>query len=161
MRQPHVPEQAVVSLLVKDQLAVATKAGIDFAVTVEVGGKVPGAVVVVEIKNGTFADVDEETDVFTASASKLRLAIRSEGFKVITRLRLTSEDAGYIHPSCSPCSTRPASRRYPHRTNKCWGRSIPSSNSGTASGWLLQSGCRNSEAGRRVRRLLGGKDLAA
>ena len=48
-------------------MAVATKAGIDFAVTVEVGGKVPGAVVVVEIKNGTFADVDEETDVFTAS----------------------------------------------------------------------------------------------
>lgn len=67
MRQPHIPEQAVVSLLVKDQLAVATKAGIDFAVTVKIGGKVPGTVVVVEIENSTFADVDEETDVFTAS----------------------------------------------------------------------------------------------
>lgn len=69
MRQPYIPEQAVVSLLIKDQLAVATKAGIDFAVTVEVGGKVPGTVVVVKVENGTLADVDEETDVFTASTS--------------------------------------------------------------------------------------------
>ena len=77
MRQPHVPEQAVVSLLVKDQLAVATKAGIDFAVTVEIGGKVPGTVVVVKVENGTLADVDEETDIFTASIRKLRLAMSS------------------------------------------------------------------------------------
>lgn len=77
MRQPHIPEQAVVSLLVKDQLAVATKAGIDFAVTVEVGGKVPGTVVVVKVENGTLADVDEETDIFTASIGKLRLAMSS------------------------------------------------------------------------------------
>ena len=82
MRQPHIPEQAVVSLLVQDQLAVAAKAGVDFAVTVEVGGKVPGTVVVVEVEDGAFADVDEETDVFTASAGKLRLAMRLRDSKL-------------------------------------------------------------------------------
>lgn len=71
MRQPDVPKQSVVSLLVEDQLAVATKAGVDFAVAVEVGGKVPRAIVVVEVEDGAFADVDEEADVLAASANVL------------------------------------------------------------------------------------------
>lgn len=66
MRQPHIPQQSVIPLLVEDQLAVTSQAGVDFTVSVEVRSKVPRAVVVVEVEDGTFADVDEEADVFTA-----------------------------------------------------------------------------------------------
>lgn len=73
MRQPHVSEQSVVSLLVEDQLAVATKTGVDFAVTIEVGGKVPRAVVVVEVKDHAFADVDIEADILAASVERVSI----------------------------------------------------------------------------------------
>ena len=41
MREPHVSKEFVVSLLVEDELTVATQTGVDFAVFVEVGGVVP------------------------------------------------------------------------------------------------------------------------
>ena len=67
MRQPHIPQQSVIPLLVEDQLTVTSQAGVHLAVSVEVRGKVPRAVVVMEVEDGTFADVDEEADVFAAS----------------------------------------------------------------------------------------------
>lgn len=67
VRQPHIPQQSVVSLLVEDQLAVPAEARIHFAMPVEVRCEVPGAVAVVEVKDGAFADVDEETNVLAAS----------------------------------------------------------------------------------------------
>ena len=77
MRQPHVPEKSVIPLLVEDQLAVAPQAGVHLAVSVEVRGKVPRAVMVVEVEDGTFADVDEKADVFAASTRYL-LALKSD-----------------------------------------------------------------------------------
>lgn len=41
MRQPHVAQQSIVALLVEDQLAVSSQSGVDFAVAVEIGCKVP------------------------------------------------------------------------------------------------------------------------
>jgi hypothetical protein len=41
VRKPHVPEEFVVALLVEDELAIASKTGVDFAVFVEVGCIVP------------------------------------------------------------------------------------------------------------------------
>ena len=67
MRQPHIPQQPIVSFLVEDQLAVPAEARIHFAMPVEVRCEVPGAVAVVEVKDGAFADVDEETNVLAAS----------------------------------------------------------------------------------------------
>lgn len=67
MRQPHIPQQPVVSLLVEDQLAVPAEARVYLAMTIEVRCEVPGAVAVVEIEDGAFADVDKETDVLAAS----------------------------------------------------------------------------------------------
>lgn len=58
-------------------MAVPSQAGVDFAVSVEIRSKVPRAVVVVKVKDGTFADVDEEADVFAASTPHL-LALKSE-----------------------------------------------------------------------------------
>ncbi len=69
MLQPHVPEQGVVAPLVEKQLALVLQAGVDFAVLVEVRGRVPTAVPVVHEQDVAFSDVDEETDVAAASAT--------------------------------------------------------------------------------------------
>lgn len=63
MRQPHVAEKSVVPFLVQDQLAVAAQSWVDFAVAVEIGGVVPGAVLVMQVKHSAFADIDKEADV--------------------------------------------------------------------------------------------------
>lgn len=67
MRQPHITEESIVPLLVQDQLTVASQTRVNFAVTVEVWGVVPGSVVVVQIQHRAFADVDEQADVLAAS----------------------------------------------------------------------------------------------
>lgn len=67
MGQPHVAQEPVVTLLVQDQLAIASETGVDFAVAVEVGGVVPRSILVVEVEDCAFADVDEETDVLSTS----------------------------------------------------------------------------------------------
>lgn len=67
MRQPHIAQQPIVSFLVEDQLAVPAEARVYLAMTIEVRCKVPGAVAVVEIEDGAFADVDKETDVLATS----------------------------------------------------------------------------------------------
>ena len=68
MRQPHIPQQSVISLLVQDQLPVPSQPRVDLAVLVEVRRKMPGPVVVVEVKHCALADVDEEPYVLAASA---------------------------------------------------------------------------------------------
>lgn len=67
MRQPHVAQQSIIPLLVENQLAVSSQARVDFAVTVEIGRKVPRAIVVVEVEHRAFADVDEQSDILAAS----------------------------------------------------------------------------------------------
>jgi hypothetical protein len=59
VREPHVPEEFIVSFLVENELTVTAETGVDFAVFVEIGCIVPRAVVVVEVEDGAFADVDE------------------------------------------------------------------------------------------------------
>lgn len=41
MRQPHIAQQSIITLLVEDQLAVSSQSRVDFAVPVEVWSKVP------------------------------------------------------------------------------------------------------------------------
>lgn len=52
-------------------MAVAAKAGVDFAMAIEVGGPVPGAVVVVKVEHCALADVDEEPDVLAAPSGEM------------------------------------------------------------------------------------------
>lgn len=49
VRQPYVAQKSVVPLLVKNKLAIATQAWVNFAMAVEVRGIVPRAVVVVQV----------------------------------------------------------------------------------------------------------------
>lgn len=67
MRQPHIAQEPVVTLLVQNQLAVASETGVYFAVAVEIRGVVPRSVLVVEVEDCALADVYEETDVLSAS----------------------------------------------------------------------------------------------
>lgn len=66
MGQPYVAQKPIVTLLVQDQLTVASETWVNFAMAVEVWRKVPRAVAVVEIQNGALANVDEQADVLTA-----------------------------------------------------------------------------------------------
>lgn len=67
MGQPDIAEKPVIPLLVQDKLAVAAKTGVHFAVAVQVRGPVPGTVAIMEVENGTFADVDKQTDILATS----------------------------------------------------------------------------------------------
>ena len=65
--QPDGTKESVVALLVEKELPVSAQARVDFAVLVEVGRVRPAAIVAVQIENGAFANVDEETDVNATS----------------------------------------------------------------------------------------------
>ena len=67
MLQPHIPQQRVVPFLVQKQLSIPSQARVDLAMFVKVRGMGPAAVSVVEIKDGAFADVDEEADFVAVS----------------------------------------------------------------------------------------------
>lgn len=67
LSQPHIPEQRIIAFLTQRQLTTATETEIGFAVFVEIRGQVPAAVLVVEVQDAAFADVEEETDVDAAS----------------------------------------------------------------------------------------------
>lgn len=67
MRQPHLSQQSVVSLLVQDQLPVPSKSRVNLPMSVQVRREVPGPVVIVQVEHRALADVDEEADVLTAS----------------------------------------------------------------------------------------------
>jgi hypothetical protein len=71
--QPHISEESVVSFLIQDQLTVSSESRINLAMAVEVWSEVPGAVLVMEIEDRAFADVDEETHVF-ATPSRVRVS---------------------------------------------------------------------------------------
>ena len=68
MRQPDVPQQGIVALLVEIQHAAAPQTRIDLAVLVQVRRVRPGAVAAMKVEDRAFADVDEEADVPVASA---------------------------------------------------------------------------------------------
>lgn len=68
MVQPHISEESIVSFLIQNQLTVSPESGINLAMAVEVWSEVPGAVLVMEVEDRAFADVDEETHVFAASS---------------------------------------------------------------------------------------------
>lgn len=66
--QPNVPQQLVVALLVQEQLMMSAERRVRLAVLIEIRRNRPAAVSVVQIEDHAFADVDEETDVYAASA---------------------------------------------------------------------------------------------
>ena len=77
---------------------------------------------VVEVEDGAFADVDEEADVLAAPGvgenEWLALWHKYLGGKG----ELTSADVGCSRLACCAYSRLPASRRFPRKRDKCWGR---------------------------------------
>ena len=65
--QPHIAEQGIVSLLVQAQLSAMPQSRVRFAVFVEIRGQVPAAVLIVQVEDAAFADVEEEACVNAAS----------------------------------------------------------------------------------------------
>jgi hypothetical protein len=72
--QPHITEESIVSFLIQNQLPVSSESGINLAMAVKVWSEVPGAILVMEVEDRAFADVDEETHVF-ATSSGVRVSI--------------------------------------------------------------------------------------
>lgn len=70
--QPHVPQQRIVPFLIQKKLTTPPEPGIDLAVLVQIGRVGPGSIAGVEVKDGAFADVDEETDTVVASVWERR-----------------------------------------------------------------------------------------
>ena len=60
MTQPHIPQQPIIPLLMQEKLPVAPQPGVNLTVFVKIRYVRPGAIAVVEVEDGTFADVDEE-----------------------------------------------------------------------------------------------------
>ena len=60
MIQPHIPQQPIIPLLMQKQLPVTPQPRVDLTVLVQIRHVRPGAIAVVEIDDGAFADVDEQ-----------------------------------------------------------------------------------------------------
>lgn len=65
--QPHLPQQRIVPLLIQEQLVMASERWVHLTVLIEVRSDGPGAMLVVEEEHHAFSNVDEETNVTTAS----------------------------------------------------------------------------------------------
>lgn len=61
MLQPNRPQQRIIAFLMQEQLSAMAQTGVHFAVFVDVGRDHPRTGDVVQVVDGAFADVEEET----------------------------------------------------------------------------------------------------
>lgn len=94
MIKPCFSEQLVVSLLIEEELVVATQRWIDLTVTIQIGRMVPATVAVVQEQDHALANVDEYANI---PAAPVWLSVMLD---IVNLRRLTSLGAGNNHPCC-------------------------------------------------------------